>query len=182
MKKAYFVTFIAFLILLLIICYPKYEDVDVSENKLAAIQKKLAAAKRNTASLSKFQARVKEAEAQLKLTMHALPEKDEIPSLLEGINSSSQKANVKLIKTHQKKEKKREFYAEIPLSVEILGNTDDIIIFLEMISRLQRLVNCNDLRMDSSLYDHMVNARFIFTTYRFIETPPEAKKKRKKRK
>ena len=70
--------------------WPKFEKINSLRADLKELEKKLTTAKRNAADLKKFQAKMKEAEAQFKLAMKKLPEKEEIPSLLTSISDSGQ--------------------------------------------------------------------------------------------
>jgi len=61
---------------------PKFEKISSLKKQLTDLEQKLSTAKRNAADLKKFQAKMKEAEAQFNMAMKKLPETKEIPSLL----------------------------------------------------------------------------------------------------
>ncbi|MGD9260906.1 MAG: type 4a pilus biogenesis protein PilO, partial [Desulfobacterales bacterium] len=97
--------------------WPKLEQIKGLKVDLANLQKELSIAKKNAKDLKKFQAKMKEAEAQFKLAMKKLPEKEEIPSLLSSISSSGQDVGLEFLLFAPKPEKKKEFYAEIPVAM-----------------------------------------------------------------
>jgi len=93
---------------------PKYEEITSLEERLQALEKKLATAKINAAELGKLQVKMQEAEAQFKIAMRALPEKEEIPSLLTNISKSGHEIGLEFLLFEPKAEVKKDFYAEIP--------------------------------------------------------------------
>ena len=76
---------------------PQYEEISQLDEKLQGLEKKLATAKVNAAELGKFQAKMQEAEAQFKIAMRALPENQEIPSLLTSISKSGQDVGLEFL-------------------------------------------------------------------------------------
>ena len=123
---------------------------------------------------------MKEAEAQFKLAMRKLPEKEEIPSLLTSISDSGQRVGLEFLLFEPKPEKQKEFYAEIPVSMSITGDYHNLTLFFDQVARLSRIVNIRDIKMgrtkgkDSSV----ISTRCTAVTYKFIETPPKKKSKK----
>ena len=83
-----FIAIIAIFVFLLF--KPKLQQISIQKNKLDKLEEKLEVAKKNAADLKKFQQKMQEAEVQFKTAMRALPEKEEIPSLLTSISRSGQ--------------------------------------------------------------------------------------------
>ncbi len=79
--------------------WPKFEQINRLNTKLEKLEKKLATARRNAKDLKKFQAKIKEAEAQFQMAMRKLPEKKEIPSLLTSISDSGQRVGLEFFYT-----------------------------------------------------------------------------------
>ena len=115
---------------------PKYDEISSLEQKLQGLEKKLATAKINAAELGKFQAKMREAEAQFKIAMSALPEKEEIPALLTSISKSGQEVGMEFLLFEPKAETRREFYAEIPVAMNIRGDYHNLAIFFDKVARL----------------------------------------------
>jgi type IV pilus assembly protein PilO len=151
---------------------------------LKELEKKLTTAKRNAADLKKFQAKMKEAEAQFKLAMKKLPEREEIPSLLTSISDSGQQVGLEFLLFEPKPEKSKEFYAEIPVAMSIKADYHNLAIFFDQVARLSRIVNIRDIKIDrtKSKDSKELNTRCTAVTYKFIETPPKKKSKKKKNK
>ena len=135
------VTFIFFLY------KPKLEKIGTLKKDLDSLEKKLVVAKKNAANLKKFQKMMQEAEVQFKRAMTALPEKEEIPSLLTSISRSGQDVGLEFLLFEPKLEVRKDFYAEIPVSIEVNGGYHDLAIFFDKVARLNRIVNIKNISM-----------------------------------
>lgn len=156
---------------------PKFNDIDRLSTKLKNLEKKLASAKRNAASLKKFQAKMKEAEAQFKAAMRALPEKGEIPSLLTHISKSGHDVGLDFLLFEPKPEIRKEFYAEIPVAINVKGGYHDMAMFFDRVARLSRIVNVKNITMGRDKEGEDLNTQCTAVTYKFVEPPPKAKAK-----
>ena len=129
---------------------------------------------------------MQEAEAQFKTAMRALPEKEEIPSLLTSISKSGQDAGLEFLLFEPKPEVRKEFYAEIPVAINVTGGYHDMAVFLDKVARLSRIVNVRDISMGRTKDGEDLNTSCTAVTYKFVEGPPpedpKAKKKKKKKK
>ena len=165
--------------------WPKFEQIGVLTKKLTELEKKLATAKRNAADLNKFKAKMKEAEAQFNMAMKKLPEKEEIPSLLTSISDAGQAVGLEFLLFQPKNEKRKEFYAEIPVAMSLKGDYHNLAIFFDQVARLNRIVNIENITMkrskDKGSPRGELTAKCTAVTYKFIDEPPKKKKKKKKK-
>ncbi len=166
--------------------WPKFERIHRLKTDLKKLEKKLQVAKRNAAALKSFQAKMQEAEAQFKMAMKRLPEKQEISSLLASISKSGKEVGLEFLLFEPKREKKKEFYAEIPVAMRIRGDYHNMAIFFDQVARLSRIVNIRDIKMGRGKSKDK-NSRILIVsctavTYKFIDQPPKKKSTRKKKK
>jgi len=174
--------------------WPKLEAIASLKTELTKLEKKLETAKRNAASLKKFQAQMKEAEAQFNMAMKKLPEKEEIPSLLTSISDSGQAVGLDFLLFEPKAETKKEFYAEIPVAMSVQGDYHNLASFFDRVARLNRIVNIENIRMSrgkaktkksssfGSAGSSVLTATCTAVTYKFIDEPPPTISKKKKKK
>ena len=164
--------------------WPKFEQISQLKTQLEKLEEKLETAKRNAKDLKEFQAKMKEAEAQFQMAMKKLPEKEEIPSLLSSISNSGQQVGLDFLLFEPKAEKKKEFYAEIPVAMNIKGDYHNLALFFDQVARLSRIVNIQNIRMsrakDKDSKD--LSTQCVAVTYKFIETPVTKSNKKKKKK
>jgi type IV pilus assembly protein PilO len=176
--------FVWFLIL------PKYKAINNLKIQYGKLSKELATAKKNAEDLNKFRAKIKKAEIKFKQVMKSLPEKEEIPTLLSGISQSGQDTGLYFLLFKPIAEKKKEFYAEIPVAMEVTGYYHNIAMFFDKVARLPRIVNIKDITVEriksgrgtkgASAGDVLLRTRCKAVTYKFIE-PTKKKKKVKRR-
>jgi type IV pilus assembly protein PilO len=159
--------------------WPKFERINKLNSDLEKIQKKLEIAKRNSQDLKEFQAKMKEAEAQFRMAMEKLPEKEEIPSLLSSISSSGQLVGLEFLLFEPKPERKKEFYAEIPVAMNIKGDFHNLALFFDQVARLSRIVNIHNIQLAGANAKNSsdLSAQCMAVTYKFVEAPPPAPKK-----
>lgn len=163
---------------------PKFAEISKLKKEAGALEKKLVVAKKNAANLEKFQKMMEEAEVQFKTAMQALPEKEEIPSLLTSISRSGQDVGLEFLEFTPKAEVRKEFYAEIPVSIKVNGGYHDLAIFFDKVARLSRIVNIKNINMGPGKDSQELNTKCMAVTYKFVEPAPKkpVKKKKKKRK
>ena len=163
--------------------WPKIELISRLNTKLDQLEKKLITAKRNAKDLKKFQAKMKAAEIQFQLAMRKLPEKEEIPSLLTSISDAGQQVGLDFLLFEPKAEKKKEFYAEIPVAMNIEGDYHNLALFFDRVARLSRIVNIQNIQIANAKKKKgtgELSTRCLAVTYKFIETSAKKSKKKKK--
>jgi type IV pilus assembly protein PilO len=167
--------------------WPKYERIDRLNTELDKLEAKLATAMKNAADLDKFKAKMDEAESQFQMAMKKLPEKEEIPSLLSSISSSGQQVGLEFLLFEPKPEKKKEFYAEIPVVMSIVGDYHNTALFFDQVARLPRIVTIENIQMTPAKekYSRDLSTKCMAVTYKFIEPTDQknssAKKNTKKK-
>lgn len=151
--------------------WPKYENINRLNTELDKLEKKLETAKRNAADLEKFQAKMREAESQFQMAMKKLPEKEEIPSLLASISNSGQQVGLEFLLFEPKPEKKKEFYAEIPVVMNVVGDYHNTALFFDQVARLPRIVTIENIQMTPSKGKNSreLSTKCMAVTYKFIE-------------
>ncbi len=167
---------------------PKFEKIENLEQDLSRLEKELQTAKRNAADLEKFQAKMREAEAQYRTAMRALPERQEIPSLLTSISKSGQDVGLEFLLFEPKGEQRKEFYAEIPVAINVKGDYHNLALFFDKVARLNRIVNIRNINMSRAKDGSDLSTSCTAVTYKFVDSPPpdkganNSKKPKRKRK
>jgi type IV pilus assembly protein PilO len=123
---------------------------------------------------------MQEAEVQFKRAMTALPEKEEIPSLLTSISRSGQDVGLEFLLFEPKLEVRKDFYAEIPVSIEVNGGYHDLAIFFDKVARLNRIVNIKNISMERKKDNQELSTKCTAVTYKFVEPAPKKPGSKKK--
>ena len=163
---------------------PKISNINTLEKEHTTLETRLAKAKEKANQLKYYQDKLKDAELEFKIVMKKLPEKKEIPALLSSISQSGRDAGLDFLLFQPESEQNKDFYAEIPVSIKILGNYHNVALFFDKVARLSRIVNIDDIKMTSAKGNTELITSCKAVTYRFVEKKPEpassSKKKKKK--
>ena len=138
----------------------------------ASVQKHTAVGAR----LEDLRARLAALDEALKLAVTLLPETREIPELLTQISELGLNAGLEFRLFKPEAEKNADFYAEVPVSLIILGKFHDVARFFDHLSKLSRIVNVTDIKIavnKGSEADLLLSTTCLVTTFRFLE-PREA--------
>ena len=105
---------------------PQMAEINKLENNIETTEKQLAEAKRKAAQLDRLQKEWESKQAKFAEVMDALPDKKEIPSLLEEISAAGKSSGLDFQSFTPKPEVSKDFYAEIPVSIQVKGSYDGI--------------------------------------------------------
>ena len=160
---------------------PKYKTVDKLNQKYDNLEQQLATAKINAMQLGKFRNNMKKVEKDYRIVMKALPEKEEIPALLAGISEAGQVVGLEFLLFQPKAEIQKDFYAEIPVSIQVAGNYHNVGLFFDRVSNLPRIVTIQAVKMTPLKGGDKLITSCSAVTYKFVEeAPPEKSGKKKK--
>ncbi len=150
---------------------PRLESIQRLTQEHERLSGQLASFKRKAASLEKYEAELKSMEDEFYTALLALPDKKEIPSLLRAISNSGNDAGLEFLLFKPESEVKKDFYAEIPVSIKVSGGYHQIAEFFDRVSQLSRLVNIQDIVMNYAAKDALLTVSCKALTYMFVEKP-----------
>ena len=148
---------------------PKMTQTHELKTQIDDLERNLVIATRKARQLPRYREMKKEQEAALILAKKALPNKKEIPDLLTGISRAGKDAGLDFLLFQPKAEVKKEFYAEIPVSIKVNGAYHNIAIFFDKVARLFRVVNITDISMNAKQGSSNLDTSCTAITYRFLE-------------
>jgi type IV pilus assembly protein PilO len=163
---------------------PKIERIQSLTKERDAIGKKLAVAQEKARQLASYREQKKRAEADFRIARKVLPEEKEIPSLLTGISRSGQEAGLEFLMSQPHRENIKDFYAEIPVGIQVTGGYHNVAEFFDNVARLYRIVNIRDIEMKTGGRNNTLSTSCTAVTYRFVEPekqPAKGKEKGKRR-
>lgn len=149
---------------------PKSEELNKLRDEHEVLQTKLFTARAVAKDLEEFERKYEEAQMKFKLALRLLPEKQEIPSLLEGVSKSGKDSGLEFQFFQPSPEVNRGFYAEIPVNLRISGGYHNIALFFDRIAKLPRIVNILNIAIQApAATPGILNASCTAVTYRFLE-------------
>lgn len=150
---------------------PKFDRMDELNGEIKTSQQKLKQVQKKAQRYKALKKRYDEAQAQFKIVSRALPEKEEIPSLLTGISQAGKDSGLKFLLFEPQSEKVKDFYAEIPIKMELSGGYHDLGLFFDKLARLSRVVNVENFSITAESRNPGGELKISCTavTYKFIE-------------
>ena len=166
---------------------PQTEKITKLSGDLNTAKTKLARLKNVEKNLRAFKQKYRDTELKFKQALKLLPDKHEIPTLLSSISNLGAQSGLEFLLFQPQKEVNRNFYAEIPLKIEVTGPYHNVATFFDKVSRLSRIVNIGNLKMTAAKAAKTKSDTVILktgctaTTYKFIEAKEQPKKGKKRR-
>ena len=148
--------------------YPTYTETQSVRAEAEQVEKELENARNMARQIDKFKKELAIVEQEFVTAKSALPEKEEIPSLLKGITTSGYMAGMTFLLFEPKPEISKDFYVEIPVSITVSGDYHHVALFFDYVSSLSRIVNIREIKM-SPQKDRGLIASCIAETYKFVE-------------
>jgi type IV pilus assembly protein PilO len=143
------------------------------EKKRDELNHEIRTASEIARNLPAFKAEVRRLEEQLSLLLEQLPNSAEIPSLLKNVSDLGKESGLEFLKFAPGKEVRKDFYAEIPVSIAVNGDYHSFVLFADKVSHLPRIVNLSDIAFSGAKSGGenrmLVNISCTATTYRFLE-------------
>jgi len=113
---------------------------------------------------------------ELELARTMLPEKSQIPDLLDGVSRAGRKAGLEFSVFQPQAEIRRELHAEVPVLLEMKGTFRQMALFLRSVGELKRIVDVQNLNFARG-EDGLLTVRGKALTYRLLDDSELRKKK-----
>ncbi len=122
--------------------YTQLERVQQTEQKL---RKDYESKAYQVANLEVFKAQMAEMEETFGALVRQLPSETEVPGLLEDITNTATGNGLSLQQVKLQPERKRDFYAELPIDIKVTGSYHELASFVSSVASLPRIVTLHDL-------------------------------------
>ena len=151
---------------------PEQEQLDSIRTQYEEARKTLAEKQLIADNLNERRRDMDKLEQQLQEALIQLPEKKDLEELLAQFNDVGKKSGLTISRVTPGNETNRLFFSEIPISMWVSGNYHEIALFLQEISKLRRIVNVSNLRLNTPTPRNdkvFLSSSFVATTFRFSE-------------
>ena len=178
--------FLSILIVPCIIIYflliqPSYEKISVLEKEVVSSTEELHKVRKAARDLPKHEEDLKKAQEIFDLTSVLLPKSQEIPVLLRNISDLGKQSGLDFLSFIPGVEVPKDFYAEIPIDIKIRGPYHNLGLFLDKISKLERIVSVNNIKTEKVDFEGneiLLTSSCRLITYRFTNVKLEPVKKK----
>jgi type IV pilus assembly protein PilO len=151
------------------------EQQRVKEARLATLQQDIRALEATANRLPEFQREVQALEARLETLKRILPPEKEMPDLMRRVQYLAAQSSLQIRKFNPAAVVTKDFYQEVPVSLDLEGTYHNMGAFLDRVSRMSRLVNMSDLKIkaqSAQTLNNTVAVTVVATTYVYMDNAP----------
>jgi len=167
---------------------PRQTELADVQSQVSQKRADLAGKKAKTDARGAAERELRELGAELKRAQARLPDQREIADLLSNVAASGRSSGLEITLFRQKPEVAHDFYAEVPVEMQMRGTYHDVALFLDRVKRLDRIVNVTNIQLTKPKIEGermMLEAACTATTFRFLDEAErqrliEEKKKKEK--
>lgn len=126
---------------------PKVEEINKTEEEIVELEQKLIQARIRAKRREALEEEFAQVDAQFQEALKLLPDSKEIPSLLTTLSRLGTEASLDFRLFKEQKERPKDFYMEIPVSLEVSGPYHNVAVFFDKVGRMERIVNILNVSM-----------------------------------
>ena len=161
---------------------PMVQEIKDDTAKYKSTVQNLAIARKKASELPRLRKEREMKKTEFRKAMRSLPEKREIPLLLTNISQIGQSSGVLFTSFTPVKEKRFDFYSEIPVDIKMTGDFHSMITFFDKVTSMDRIVNIRNVKMKADTKTGGLTTSCQAVTYKFVEPKKGGKKGKKGKK
>lgn len=158
---------------------PQQEKNNLLVTQRTTLKRDLQKAKTKAANRGKLQAELNATEERFAEASLLLPKEKEIPALLTNISALGRGAGLDFLTFKPQADVPKDFYSEIPVDIQVRGPYHNMGIFLDQVSKLDRIVTVSNITMGGPQKESgemLLNSSCRLVTYRFTNKKLEQPK------
>ena len=161
-----------------------FTSLDTAKAKEEELRKTFLDKQAQAVNLAGYKQQMVEIEKTFGALLKQLPDKSQMDGLLTDINQAGLGRGLEFELFKPGQETQAEFYAEMPISIKVLGTYHDLGAFATDISKLSRIVTLNDISVStgkeakSNSADQILVMDATARTYRYLDADEIASKKK----
>lgn len=126
---------------------PRLQELNTISGKIPRLRQEVTILQKKAKLIPQLEAELEEMDRVLKKAMKLLPESKDIPAILTEISSLGNEEHLDFLSFSPGSETKRDFYAEIPVSISLNGPFHNTMRFFDKVSRMNRIVHIKNVSM-----------------------------------
>ena len=164
---------------------PNTDELSRLNKQKVTLEKKLEQVKKKARNKERLQKELEETQVVFDEAAKLLPKEQEIPQLLRDISALGRNAGLDFLAFKPGQDAPKDFYAEIPVNINVNGPYHNLGFFLDQVSKLDRIVTVDNIKMGGPNMDAgemLLASSCTLKTYRFTNKElPKAETKSKKK-
>lgn len=151
------------------------EEYDGAQKKEASLRDTYMNKKSLAINLPAYKQQMEEMEQTFGSLLRQLPNTTEVPDLLVDITQAGLGRGLEFTLFRPEKEQPKDFYAEMPISIQVRGSYHELAQFVSDVAALPRIVTFGDINIGSAGKDQKLTMSAKAKTYRYLEEGSMAK-------
>lgn len=149
----------------------KRETLAERERTESELKQEFSTKQEKAANLEAYKAQLAEMEEMLEVMLRQLPSRTEMPELLVDISQTALGAGIDNELFEPRAEIKRDFYAEQPINVRMVGTYHEFGNFVSSVASLSRVVilTMRDISLQPVAGTGRLRLEGVVTTYRYLD-------------
>ena len=154
------------------------EELEAGRNDETKLKQSYLDKKRQAVNLDLHRQQLREIDTQFGALLRQLPNKSQMDALLVDINQAGlgRGLQFELFRPAQH-ETARDFYAELPIQVKVIGTYHDMGAFASDVGQLSRIVTLNDVKIDTGK-DGVLTMEAVARTFRYLDDQEVAQQRK----
>jgi type IV pilus assembly protein PilO len=153
------------------------DELEASKVQEAKHKEDWLAKKKQAVNLDEYRRQLAEIDRSFGALLKQLPNKAEMGDMLVDINKAAQARGLSVELFKPGGEAPREFYAEVPITLNLVGTYHDIGAFTGDLAKLPRIVTLNDINLSANPNGTLV-LRTTAKTFRYLDEGEMASQKK----
>jgi type IV pilus assembly protein PilO len=161
---------------------PEIDDLNVAQAQEQSLRDDFVKKQEKVAALEAYKAQLEEMRKSFGSMLRQLPSKTEVPGLLNDISQTRIASSLEEELFKPQGENRKDFYAEIPNQIIVLGTYHEMGAFASGIAALPRIVTIDDVEIKplGGKAGNELRMQAYAKTYRYLDDDEVAVKKPKK--
>lgn len=158
--------------------------LETVEKKEQQLKKSFETKQTKAVNLEDYKLQLKEIKESFGTMLRQLPDRTEVASLLVEVSQTGLASGLEFELFKPKGEIQKEFYAELPIDVRVIGDYEEIGLFVSGLASLPRIVTIHNVKISPRSNKGVLVMDAVVKTYRYLEdgnTQAKSKKKGKRR-
>lgn len=158
---------------------PLSEERTGEENRKTTLQQEFRTAEGNLRRYNTDVAELARARQRAQQLQTVLPNDPDIPGFMRAVNALSEASGLQLSLIQPVEERVEQYYARIPVQLEVRGSYLSLARFFHSVSQLPRVINMENIKLtdpreDPVSHEIRLRATVLATTFRGIQRAPGA--------
>jgi len=155
------------------------EELEAKQQQESKLKEEWLDKKKQAVNLEEYRNQLVEIDRSFGALLRQLPNKAEMGALLVDINQAGIGRGLQFDLFKPGSEATRDFYAELPITIKLLGNYHDLGGFTGDIAKLSRIVTLNDIDITTGKDGGLVMTTVV-KTFRYLDAEEVSQQKKAK--